>query len=125
MLSKKNTLIWLIAVTFCFPAMPVMSFSHGVSQYSSTGISPSYSKASPTLSEARYYDEAYVMIDCFVDRNGDTWILWWDCLYGTTEWEVVAAVDTFRQIDGISTVSIGGGGGGTPTESIGTWPTPE
>jgi hypothetical protein len=111
MLRKKNILIWAVAVTFCFAG-------------AASALTLNYGKASPTLSQARYYDEAYVMIDYYVDGNGDTWILWLDCRYGTTQLEIVAAVDTFLQIDGVPEESVEAGGR-VSTESIGTWPTPE
>ena len=74
MLSRKNTLIWLVAVVLCF--VGVASIKAGSIEFD------------------------YVVIDCYVDGYGNTWILWWDCRSDTTQWEVVAAVDTFLQIDG-------------------------
>ena len=95
MLCAKNILIWLVAVTFCFIGTA--------------------SAASPKLAESRCDHEVYLVIDCYVDHNGDTWVLCWDyvledvvCLEIIDPWRMEEVIDKFF-------VSQPGGGATGPT----------
>ena len=70
MLRKRNTLIWLTAITLCF-----------------VGIASANAVGGSAGSYDSYYD-AYFVIDCYLDSNGDTWLLLWDYILDDVVCEV-------------------------------------
>ena len=66
MLRKRNILICLTAVTFCFVGI--------ASAKAIGGSAGSYDS----------YDDAYFVIDCYLDGYGNTWVLLWDPFDDTT-----------------------------------------
>ena len=85
MLRRKSLLICLTTVTLCFvgivPANAVMETyeeereHHGGSPHDAIGGSAgSYDS----------YDDAYFVIDCYLDSNGDTWLLLWNWMDDST-----------------------------------------
>ena len=95
------------------------------------GVAKAVGDARPTVSiddgaewlDVRY-DDAYFVIDCYMDSNGDTWLLCWDyvlddvvCLEIVQRRGDAILDDVFCRATGNKEISIGGGGGG-PTESI-------
>ena len=89
MLRKRNTLICLTAVTLCFVGT--------ASANAVGGSAGSYDS----------HDDAYFVIDCYLDGNGNTWVLLWDSFDDSTRWFVVwrgstlPVPDCFPEIDGI------------------------
>ena len=76
MLRTKRLLICLTAVAFCFV---------GIASANAVGGSAgSYDS----------YDDAYFVIDCYQDGNGNTWVLLWDMFDDSTRWVVVWRVPT-------------------------------
>jgi len=67
MLRRRSTLIWLTAVTLCFVAIVSANAADGAEWL-----------------DDRYDDEGYFVIDCYMDSNGDTWLLLWDWLDDST-----------------------------------------